>query len=1433
MHPLVPDFILKKFDDGCCEGQFGAVCLFVDISGFTPLTNVWRAQGTEGTEGIADVLREVFRPLVRLVYEQGGFIAAFAGDAFKAVFPMNDSAYVRAAVVAWQIGEHMVERPFLATPFGTFEFAVKVIVDAGRVEWGIWQAEVTLAAQNALYYFEGEALARCLVADPLAGAGDVIVSQRVYEKLPAECVTAVPVQTHYRLLAVSQSLITTCPPLPMVAEARQVNKSALFFPSELLALPTRGEFRQVVTLFVNLKHLPDDAAFPQRFFRLLDEYGGYLCRWGRIGAKDEGATLLLFWGAPHGHENDLVRALGFVLDLQTAAAVPFKAGITYNLAYAGFIGSELRQEYTCYGGYVNLAARQMVMAGWGEIWLDEAAAAKAQPYFDIQERGLYPFKGFATRRLVYQLQGRLARSQQRFYHGRLVGRDKEMAQLETAVQPLFDGRFAGLVLVTGEAGLGKSRLVHEFLDRQAADFSLFLCQTDEILRQSLNPFRYWLRRYFKQTTDEVENKMNFRHVLNSLEAETADASLKGELQRTRSFLAALVDLYWPDSLYAQLEPELRFANTLVALKTLIQAESLRRPVVLCIEDIHWLDEDSRTFLPLLLADAAQFPLVVIATSRPMTGGEIASLIPPDTKQSAIYLQNLAVSDIAALAEAHLARPVLPELALLLADRCEGNPLFAEQILFYLQERHWLRQDVAGWTIAPAAQGETAVPADVFSLLVSRLDRLPQVVKQMVQMAAVLGREFSWQVLHQMVGEDINVVDRVQTAVDAAIWVTLDDGRYFFKHALLRDAAYTMQGHSQRRHLHQMAADSIQTIYAADLQPHYADLAHHYEQAGIAVQAIYYLTQAGQLASQAYENRQAIDYYSRALVLLPVDEWDGRYELLLAREGIYALLGDREREQQDLLALEQIAQERTNVKYQAQAALRQSHHAFYTSDYEAAEAAAEMALRLAEMTDDSHLLVEASIQFGQSLWSHGQYEMATHHLRRALQQAEDIAHKRAEALALRLLGNVAGVQGRYVEANQYFEQSRRLSHDLSYRQNEVECLNGLGVVAYFQGDFALSSQYHQQGLLARREIGDRVGEAKTLGNLADSLFRQGITADVQSYYQQSLTIRQQVDDKLGVAWVLDKLGELFWFQGDVIQARQYYEQALQIRREVGNLRDSEWSLNNVAAIYRAQGHYHQAQIYHQQALALSLSLGDRDGEAYTRHYLGVLAHVMGDFEAAHHHYGMALTIHRELNNRSGETLTLNYLALLYNHEGEDEQSLVYSQKGLAIAQTINYLDYTAMSWLFMGHAYIRLARSAEAKAAYEQAWQIRQALQQPILALEAQAGLIECMLVGGQTVPTQSELLNCLAFFNEHNVALLYDMPRLFYTYYRVLQTGGDVVQAQSVLATVYRLLNQRADVLSADAQALFWKNNPWHRVVRLVALANDTRPDMKVVTFGA
>jgi class 3 adenylate cyclase len=731
VHVLVPQKIIREYQAGNRSGEFQAVGLFVDITGFSKLTNDLMQLGQHGAEILANLMREAFTPLVNSVYAHHGFIATFAGDAFTALFPLDqgtEHADRHALSAAWEIQQLIAEKSFQVNG-AQIAVSTRVGLACGGVNWGI----VTSGQANrAIYYFRGDAVENCAEAEGLAEAGETIIDSATHARLQP-FILCEEISNHYRVVSVNETI-----PGSVIPQQKQLDleTSSLFYPQELITQTSSGEFRQIVNMFINLPTVRTEeqlSIFMQYLFRLQDQYGGLL---NRIDFGDKGSHLLLFWGAPVAYKNDIGRALNFILTLQTETSIPIKAGITYTIAHAGFIGAPLREEYTCYGQGVNLAARFMTAAPRGEVWIDEPIAKRVAKYFDVEFIDVLALKGFEEKQKVYALFERKA-TQAPFYTGPFIGRQAEKEALTEFVAPLWQPSYAGAMIIAGEAGIGKSRLLHDFLQNSDVvkehQVTIALCHTDQVLRRSFNPFRYWLRLYFGVSDTQVEsrNKRSFNHTLDHLIEKVKDPQLAGELDRTRSFLAALVNLFWQDSLYEQLDPQGRYENTITALITLLKAESLNHPVILHLEDIHWLDEDSKTVLSrlnrILTADQSEtHPIAMIGTSR-----QIDQDSPLGTGISHQYLKLEPMSDreITELTESHLQAFVENELSEFSPSLSEGNPFYAEQILFYMQEEDLLEQDQDQWKLK--ATGTPPTPTDVRALLVARIDQFPNEIKEMV------------------------------------------------------------------------------------------------------------------------------------------------------------------------------------------------------------------------------------------------------------------------------------------------------------------------------------------------------------------------------------------------------------------------------------------------------------------------------------------------------------------------------------------------------------------------------------------------------------------------------------------------------------------------------------------------------------------------------
>jgi predicted ATPase/class 3 adenylate cyclase len=1225
-HNLTPRFILQQYAAGKQNGRLPATALFVDISGFTAVTEALMQQGKVGAELLADTMQAIFTPLIAAVYERGGFVAGFAGDAFTAVFPgRGKRAKARAVAAAWAMRLALKSFSTVETPMGIFSFTGRIGVAAGSVNWGILGNSHQRTA-----YFRGRTIDLCAKAEHQADDGEVVLAVNVADALSDQLrVSALADSSFVRLDAVTDHLLQGNPPL--FDEMVQLETAAAFHAETLLNMAVKGEFRQVVTVFINLGSTPRPnalAAFMQDCFALLGQYGGTLCR---LDFGDKGCNLLLFWGAPTSYENDIERALNFLLNLKAAATLPLRAGVTVRQAFAGFAGSPLREEYTCYGLSINQSARQMMAAPWGQLWLDKETAQRAE-LFEVTTVGSFSFKGFTEQQSVFQLVGR-REVVEPFFRGLFAGRQAELSQLEAVQQSLRNGRFAPITLFSGEAGIGKSRLVYEFLRVQQDDAwetQQFVCQTDEILRRPLNPFRYWLRRYFKQSTtqDEAANKDTFFLQLTRLIAATAEPPLQAELERTHVFLGALVDLFWSDSLYDQLEPSLRFENTISALKTVLRAESLRKPLFFVIEDGQWLDEESRLFLRQLPRNMEPYPVAVLITSRESI---VSDLFDTETAVIQLPLSGLREQMIVDLAQDLLGAVPQPELAVLLQERAEGNPFFLEQIVLYLQEQGMITKTAVGVGVTAKAQ---LLPEDVQAVLVARLDRLTQTVRNVVQTAAVLGREFEVQVLSHMLKDEGSILEWVEEAEKAAVWSVLSELTYLFRHALLRDAAYQMQLQRRLEVLHRLAAEAITRLFAADLSNHYVDLTYHYRMAGDMENERLFALQAGEQAAQQYANEEALTFIERVIELTPVNEINGRFNLLKQREKLLSALGARERQADNLQQMakvaEQIVDEQKRIEWQATVSLLKARLDDVIGNYEQAINHAQTAVSLAESLNNTYQLTDALVAWSITLWHQGSYEEAHPLLLKASELARIGQYRELDADSSNTLGLILMYQSQYNDAITYFNRALVGYRALGNRRGEALAINSLGVLARETGDQPQMRARFEEALQIFREIGLRWGESGMLNNLGLIQYDQGAYEQAYSYFEDALINCREIGNWQMVAQTLSNLGLSSYHLGNFDIAVQHFTDSLKIAENLGDRQVKSMVLENWATLMLEVGNFVHARTLAAQSLQITQEIGKRYSESHAMTLLGSALVGLGLYDDAHKQFAAAIMISQELD-----------------------------------------------------------------------------------------------------------------------------------------------------------------------------------------------------------
>ncbi|MCB0204407.1 MAG: tetratricopeptide repeat protein [Anaerolineae bacterium] len=1192
IHNLAPRFILEQHERGVYSGELYAATMFVDISGFSAMTDTLMAHGQHGAEVAADIMRAALDPAIETVFRYGGFVANQAGDAITAVFPVDEAgseADTARAALAAAVGIQALRqsRPRFGSPYGSFEIGVKVGLAGGGIQWGIVRSSDN---QRAMYYFRGPAIDACAEAEHQAKSGDIILGSDAWPLLE-DSVIVEPVGEMARLVEVTGNL-----PAPAAPTARPPDLALMrhYFPASVLTLEHSGEFRWVTNVFVALPTVRTDIqlhAFMQTVFELQKRYGGFI---NRLDFGDKGANLLIFWGAPIAHENDIQRALGFLLDLQALTSIPVSAGVTYRIAHAGTMGGALAEEYTCYGRGVNLAARLMTSSSPGDILVDEEIARRAENQFDLEYLGERSFKGFAEKQRVHQLFDR-KEVHDELFRWPLVGRARELQQLEQFLLSLAQGHTAGAAMVLGESGMGKSHLVNAVRHSPAVEAlgaRWALCQADQTQRDSLHPFQYWLMDFFGQSRTQVEarNKLAFNRRMNALVADAADTDLGRELDRTRSFIGALIGLHWPDSLHEEMDAEGRFENTLEGLITLVMAESLRQPLILHIEDAQWLDADSLTLLERLWRRIEGRPIAMLLTARSEQLSadiheHLLALI-ADLPWVQIDLARLTADDLAGLASDILDAPAANSLVTLLQARTEGNPLFAQQFVLHLKEQNLLAQDETGaMGVQPLASH--MAPPDIQALIIARIDTLTQEIRSVVHTASVLGREFEIRLLSEMLRNRQAIQSQVALAEQAAIWQPLSELRYIFLHTLVRDTAYQMMTHQRRQVLHRLAAESIEQQFAADLTPHYGALGFHFEQASMAEPARRYLGLAGDQAARSYQNQAAIDLFSRALVL--VEQPEQRLDLLLAREPVFDRIGQREAQHQDLNEARQIAAELANPQQQAEVALRQANLVRVQSRLTDALGYLDDAMEFVRQAGDGEAEARVWLLRGMITFQNGEYGAASQQLNTAHSLAAANDAQSILAQALYNLGNCALADEDYTSAQQHYADAMEIYQATHQHRGEVNCLLMSGVIDRRLGNLDEAMASYERALDVAREIGWQHGESYLLGHLGNHAFEMADYAEAGDLHRRALAISVNLGDKMLEAQSLDTLGLIDHFLGDPLAAVEKYRSALAIQQSIGGRRGAGFTLTHLGDSLAELGDMDAAGEAFQQALEIREAL----------------------------------------------------------------------------------------------------------------------------------------------------------------------------------------------------------------------------------------------------
>ncbi len=836
-----------------------------------------------------------------------------------------------------------------------------------------------------------------------------------------------------------------------------------------------------------------------------------------------------------------------------------------------------------------------------------------------------------------------------------VGRERELARLEEYLTRAVNGR-GNVVLVQGEAGLGKTALLQAFAERaQAAHPNLLVaigeCSAQTGAGQPYLPFR----EVVSLLTGDFEAKLAQGRIT------TENAS---RLKKTLAYSALVLFEVAPDlveafvpggkiiskagvkvggkmskAIVGQTPFPMRMKELATSRDALLEAGragldqehvfeqcanflvklAAKQPLLIELDDLQWADASSLSLLYHLARRIDNSRILVIGAYRPEElsegrGGDRHPLEKLESELSRLLgevtfeLEHIDADQARWFVDAYVdSQPNRLSFAFraALARHTGGHPLFVVELLHDLQARGELVKDGDGYWIERSAIDWNKLPARMEGVVRDRIGRLEREQRETLTVASVAGLRFIAELVAQLRHNDARAMVRTlsedlgrrQRLVEAEGIERIDSkrvSRYRFAHHLYQGYVYQQLDEVERSYLHEDLATALEELYAGRLDEIAVQLAWHFDQAGRPDRAVPYLRQAGALAAAGYAHGEALGHFNRALELTPASDLPMRAALLLDREAIFNWLGERGQQAQDLQSLLDLAPRLGDRQTTAEIKLRQANYLRATGDLPAALAEVQAAVAAAEAAGAAAVETRAYALWGRILIHQGHYGEAKEWLEMAMDLAQQAGDVHTWAQSTYDMGVTCHYGADFAQAERYVARARDLYAQVGDLKGEVSAGYMVATIRKQLGHYQAALAQFEESLAAARRGGWRQGEVQIQAALGNTYFHLGDFEQARRSHAQALAGCRAMNDREGEAASLDTLGLIAASLGDLDTALRHYEEALAIQRAIGYRRGEGYTLTHVGYLLLARDQHAEAREAFQHALAIRRELSAASG-----------------------------------------------------------------------------------------------------------------------------------------------------------------------------------------------------------------------------------------------
>jgi class 3 adenylate cyclase/tetratricopeptide (TPR) repeat protein len=1240
--PYVPRLVLDwlREDPDATLRTIEGTLAFIDISGFTAMSERLSSRGKAGAEEVTDVMNTTFARLLDVAYGEGGTLLKFGGDALLLFFT-GDANPARGTKAAVGMREALAALGPPQTAEGPIELRLHAAIHSGSFDFFL------IGGVHRELVIAGPAVTRTVELEDAGEAGEIIVSAETAAALEPEVLGGE--KAGGRLVVAAPEAAGVFEPLPDVSGLPLESLVPPPIRRHALAETHESEHRQGAVAFVRFGgtdalDAQERAARLDALVRIVqDACAAHAVTFLESDIDKDGGRIILVAGAPEtagGDEERLLRAVRAVMAAKPP--LPLRIGANRGRVFAGLVGTPFRRTYTILGDTAALAARLMAKAEDGQILASAAIVERSATRFDL--RPLEPFyvKGKSEPVTAFEL-GSIAERKTAQPERRLpmVDRQRERALLGASIGTVRAG-FGSFVELVGDPGIGKSRLAQE-LEEQCADMRKIGTSCEQYESSTpYFPFRELLRSL-------LGVELNGHPSTNTERIGARLDEIGPELKDWIPLLAIPLDVeVEPTQAVDELDASFRRARLHGVVSTLLE-RLLPDGTLMLFEDVHWMDEASSELLRHIGTQVPTKPWLACATRRPVPGGFSALEGIPPVPALTLRLDPLPDADALELAVAAGAdRGLLGHELEAITERAGGNPLFLQQLVTAGEET-----------------GTTELPESVEAALAARIDRLDPGDRALLRWASVLGAAFPGSAIAAVLEGDPTA------AADSDAWDRLTEfierdpgvaGGFRFRHALIRDAAYDGLPYRRRRELHERVARVYEQLHAANTEDVAELLSLHFLRAGVHGEAWRYSLVAGRRAQEKWANVEAADFYRRALDAASEIETVEPTELAEVWESLADVLQLAGELDEAATALEGA---RALTPPSDQAGLMLKEGLLRAEQMGRYDEAIEWFERGYAVADEASRL-RLAMAHAAALFRKGEFEECARRCHEVVREANTRGDLATLAHAYYLLHVQYSITGSADRAA-FRGLALPIYEELKDLSGQASVLNNLGIEAYYEGRWDEALALYESSRELRRRTGDVTQVAVQTNNIGEILSDQGKLADAEQHFREAMHVADASRHGLTSQVARSNLGRAAARAGRYEEAAELLEVAAEGFRDMQAMFTVENGAR-IAELDALRGLHDAALARATETLEAAHNAGGlAPVEALLHRVMGVAHAHLGDLDAARASLDQSLTVARAADAPFEVAQTLRErAALLGDSDAAREAQEIFDRLGVATA-----------------------------------------------------------------------------------------------------------------------------------------------------------------------